>query len=196
MEGTSDGTVGLVLAGGHSSRMGRDKAMLPWRGTTLLVHMQRLLRESGVTRVMVSGAYPQCDAVPDRFADLGPLGGLASVAAALPDGPILVVPVDMPLLDPALLRYLRVSSSGEACACFHGHPLPLYLRLNPGSRRVLDHMLNAVAQQRSLRALHMALRGTSFEVPTGYEGQLQDADTPIAWRRLSMAAEPVPSFGS
>jgi molybdopterin-guanine dinucleotide biosynthesis protein A len=187
MERASDATVGLVLAGGRSSRMGRDKAMLPWRDDTLLAYMQRRLCESGVTRVIVSGAYPGHDTVPDRFADLGPLGGLASVAAALPDVPLLVVPVDMPLLDPALLRYLRVSSSSEVCACFQHHPLPLYLRLNHDSRRVLDHLLNAAAQQRSLRALHTALSGKSFDVPAGYDQQLQDADTPVAWQRLTMA---------
>ena len=39
---------GIVLAGGLSSRMGRDKAMLPWQGRTLLEHMRGLLMLAGV----------------------------------------------------------------------------------------------------------------------------------------------------
>lgn len=164
--------------------MGRDKAMLSWRGDTLLGLMQRRLRESGVARVIVSGAYPDCDAIPDRFAGLGPLGGLASVADALPDGPMLVVPVDMPLLSPGLLRYLR-EHPATACACFEAHPLPLRLRLDRVSRSALALLLAGAARGRSLRALHAALGGETLALPTPWQGQLRDADTPAVWRRLA-----------
>ena len=182
-------TVGLVLAGGRSRRMGSDKALLSWRGETLLSHMQHCLRASGASRVLVSGAYADCEAVPDRFAGLGPLGGLASVVETLPDDvALLVVPVDMPLLDPHLLRYLRMGSHGHACAHFHGQPLPLYLRLDCNSRAVLMQLLQATAPQRSIRALHSALQGKSLKLPLRYHPQLEDADTPEAWLRLQQAA--------
>lgn len=71
---------GIVLAGGRSSRMGRDKALLPWHGRTLLEHMRGLLRQAGAQRVWVSGAYPAFAGIPDRIAHCGPLGGLYSVA--------------------------------------------------------------------------------------------------------------------
>jgi molybdenum cofactor guanylyltransferase len=177
-------TVGVVLAGGRSSRMGRDKALLSWRGDTLLAHMQQRLRLSGVSRVVVSGTYPHYDAVPDRFPDLGPLGGLASVAATLPDTVLLVVPVDMPLISAAALRYLRESPAAD-CACFQGQPLPLRLRLDGSSRQVLATLLEAPASGRSLRALHAALHGQYLALPIQWQAQLQDADTPADWRAIA-----------
>ena len=47
---------GIVLAGGLSSRMGRDKALLPWQGRTLLEHMRGVLKQAGAGRVPGGGA--------------------------------------------------------------------------------------------------------------------------------------------
>ena len=44
---------GLVLAAGESSRMGRDKALLPYRGRTFLETIVAKLREAGLSRVVV-----------------------------------------------------------------------------------------------------------------------------------------------
>lgn len=186
----NEAAVGVVLAGGRSSRMGRDKALLPWQGDTLLAHMQQCLRSSGVSRVIVSGTYPHCEAVPDRFADMGPLGGLASISAALPDTTLLVVPVDMPLISAAALRYLRESAEA-GCVCFEGQPLPLRLRLDAASREVLAALLDGPASGRSLRALHAALQGESLPLPMQWRTQLRDADTPADWRAIAHT-EPLP----
>ena len=43
----------ILLAAGESSRMGRQKALLPWRNTTLLQYQLRSLLEAGVQRVVV-----------------------------------------------------------------------------------------------------------------------------------------------
>lgn len=45
MHPRDDDLVGLVLAGGRSSRMGRDKAMLPWDGVPLLAHMRQCTQQ-------------------------------------------------------------------------------------------------------------------------------------------------------
>jgi len=105
---------GIVLAGGRSSRMGRDKAMLPWRGHTLLDHMRGRLREAGAARVVISGAYPDPDAIPDEIGDGGPAAALAQLAPKLDDGVWLLVPVDMPLLDTALLDTLAAMADEAA----------------------------------------------------------------------------------
>src|SRR5512146_1464553 len=48
---------GLVLAAGESSRMGRDKALLEYRGRTFLENIIHALREAGIARVVVVLGY-------------------------------------------------------------------------------------------------------------------------------------------
>jgi molybdenum cofactor guanylyltransferase len=71
---------GFVLTGGRSSRMGRDKALLPWGARTLVENIAQIIHD--VTgRVCLIGhperyrhlPYP---AIEDRHPDLGPISGL------------------------------------------------------------------------------------------------------------------------
>lgn len=132
--------------------------------------------------MLIGGDYHEDSAVADRTPELGPIGGLSSVADSLPDCSLLVVPADMPRLSPVLLRFQRESPA--TCACFHGHPLPLWLRLNPVSRMVLTRLLAAPPAGRSLRALHAALHGEFVASPSHRASELRDADTPGEWRAL------------
>lgn len=47
------GACAILLAAGESSRMGRLKALLPWRGRTLIEHQMSALREGGADQVVV-----------------------------------------------------------------------------------------------------------------------------------------------
>ncbi len=172
---------GIVLAGGRSSRMGRDKAMLPWHGRTLLDHMRECLREAGAGRVVISGAYPDPDAIADVIGDGGPAAALAQLASRLEDGIWLLVPVDMPLLDAPLLDALLASRAD--CAIFEGHPLPMRIRLAPRSRAVLAALVHAPPPQRSLRAIHQALAG-DVVATGGRDAQLRNCNTPEEWEAL------------
>ncbi|MGE4367394.1 molybdenum cofactor guanylyltransferase [Thermomonas sp.] len=174
---------GLVLAGGRSSRMGRDKAALVWHGKSLLRHMIDMLCLAGAARVVVSGDYPEYGGIPDVEHDLGPLGGLASVAAVLPDGPLLVVPVDMPMLSVDALR--RLVATGARCACFHGHMLPLRLQLDSRVRDWLATALRLPQAGRSLHALHAAQGGIQLALPDGAASWLCNLNTPEQWREAA-----------
>lgn len=180
---TDQGWTGVVLAGGRSTRMGRDKALLDWQGQTLLEHMQAQLRAAGARRVVVSGDYPQAGGVPDRAADLGPLGGLASIAEVLADGVVLLVPVDMPRLGVALLRELMQVDA--PCACFIDHILPLRLHLDAPLRDWLRQAAAMPPAQRSLRALHRHLQGVHLPLPAGAAAQLANCNTPAQWQELA-----------
>ena len=100
---------GFVLAGGKSSRMGRDKALVEFRGQPLVAHALRILHEAGLPAA-IAGSQPGLDAYAPVIADLrpglGPLGGICAALASIQTQWAVFVSVDQPLLPPLLLRSL------------------------------------------------------------------------------------------
>lgn len=181
MSGTIDG---IVLAGGLSTRMGRDKALLPWQGRALLEHMQTLLLQAGARRVWISGDYPAFGGVPDSVARCGPLGGLYSVAMQMPDGPAWVVPVDTPLLCAALLQRLRVETR-TSCTVFADEPLPMRLQIDDHCRCVLQELIQDPTARRSLRALQEHLGVTRLPLAAEDRALLLNCNTPSEWESIA-----------
>ena len=169
-------TDGIVLAGGLSSRMGRDKALLPWHGRALLEHMRGLLRQAGAERVWVSGNYPAFGGIPDRVARCGPLGGLYSVAMCMPDAAALVLPVDTPNVTPALLQRLRDAPSA-ACVLFAEERLPMRLQIDDHCRHVLRELIENPAAHRSLHALRERLGAIELPLADSEYDQLLNCNT-------------------
>ena len=104
---------GLVLAGGRSSRMQRDKATLSYHGRTQLEWGVGLLR-AHLPRVFVSvradqlddPARARFDCIADTLADAGPIAGIAAAQARHPEAAWLVLACDLPFLDAATLGFL------------------------------------------------------------------------------------------
>lgn len=150
---------GLVLAGGHSSRMGRDKAALVHAdGRTLARRTYDLLREAGCARVALSLRHDQ--EMPDGFADAGPveiirdpagasLGPIAGILAGQrlqPGAAWLVVACDLPRLDLATLRNLAASHQPDEPFLAYrsesdGLPEPLCALYGPAALAVLERAL-------------------------------------------------------
>ena len=112
---------GVVLAGGASSRFGRDKAGEVWRGRTLLDWSIAALAPWCGT-VLVSGhTHSDCESVADRpHPGLGPLGGLAGAMAAARDrgyARILSLPCDTPLLPNGMLASLAAQDAAFVTDC-------------------------------------------------------------------------------
>lgn len=179
--------IGVVLAGGRSRRMGRDKALLPWRGRPLIEHQLALLRAAGVDDVRVSGQRPAYRGIADIRPQAGPLAGLASVAETLPDDTqLLVVPVDMPLLEPELLRRLCKQRPHARCLRFAGRVLPLRWRLDAHGRRILDTLMqNDDPRRRSLRAWQQAAGAEEIDLHPDEAAQLTDCNTQAIWSEVS-----------
>jgi molybdopterin-guanine dinucleotide biosynthesis protein A len=117
---------GVILAGGQSRRMGRDKALLPLAGRTLIEQVIARLRQAcGERLLLVTNA-------PDAYRRLG----LPMVPDALPPGQSLVgiytgllhaqeaafvCACDLPCLNPALIRHLeRLARDADVVIPRHG----------------------------------------------------------------------------
>ncbi|HTS68597.1 MAG TPA: molybdenum cofactor guanylyltransferase [Terriglobia bacterium] len=100
----------FVLSGGQSTRMGRDKAMLPFQGSTLLERALGLARQvaprvgilASRARYAAMGAW----IVEDEFPDCGPLGGIHAALGATRSDLNVILSVDVPFLPVAFMTYL------------------------------------------------------------------------------------------
>ena len=120
--------LGVVLAGGLSSRMGQDKAQLMHKNTDMLSFSKQLLLDSGINQVVVSGNQHQ---VTDLFDNAGPVGGIYSVIERYQPKALLILPIDLPLMTSNALMQLRLKGELSDKACFfEDHPIPLYLPNN------------------------------------------------------------------
>ncbi|WP_193166139.1 molybdenum cofactor guanylyltransferase [Microbulbifer hainanensis] len=169
-------TCGVVLAGGRSSRMGRDKAALRMPdGETFLEHALALLGDLPLQEVRVSGMRP--GGVPDPVADLGPIGGLCGVARITSADSLLVIPVDMPLLSPAQLYPLLQAGRQSGRACYFGHfYLPLWLPLNAPVYDFLEEAVSG-AGPNSIRALLARADALSLPLTDG-DAAFHNINTP------------------
>lgn len=98
------------MAGGKSSRMGRNKALLPFGESTLLETIagrMKLIFDRVVLSVHQSGSYPQVELneVTDRYPETGPMGAIASVLEA-GEARIFCVACDMPFFKESLVEFL------------------------------------------------------------------------------------------
>ena len=175
--------LGVVLAGGLSSRMGRDKALLAWQGRPLIERQLAVLHEAGVDAVCVSGARAAYGGIADALPQAGPLGGLAGVARAeAGEADLLVVPVDMPLLSAALLRRLYVERTEARSLGFVGHVLPWRWRLDARGRELIEALLRQDdPRARSLRALQSAIGHEEVPLAAAEAAQLADCNTQAQW---------------
>ncbi|MGC3992357.1 MAG: molybdenum cofactor guanylyltransferase [Chthoniobacteraceae bacterium] len=102
----------VLLAGGRSSRMGRDKAHLLWNGVPLWEHQLQTLRELEPTELLISTRAeqvyeaPGVRLIPDEAADLGPLSGVAAALQFMQTEWLVVLAVDLPEMSAQYLQPL------------------------------------------------------------------------------------------
>ncbi len=118
---------GVVLAGGKSTRMGTDKAMLTYHNLTLVEHaaykLASICKEVFVSvseenRHKIQHNAPK---IPDLYPGEGPISGILSSLITLKSN-ILVVACDMPLLDIEDLSHLISEWDCKAAATMYFHP--------------------------------------------------------------------------
>ena len=122
---------GLVLAGGQSTRMKRDKATLAYHGGKTQLEWAMELLQPHVERAFVSVRPGQADPIRARFEQivdtregLGPIAGIMAAQARYPDVAWLVLACDLPFIEAATLDYLLAARDPTrlATAFRSGHP--------------------------------------------------------------------------
>jgi molybdopterin-guanine dinucleotide biosynthesis protein A len=101
----------VILTGGKSSRMGRPKALLPFDGAPLIVHVVRNLKKMFAEAVVVAAPEQELPALPallvrDEVAYQGPVSGIYHGLKASSKEVCFVTSCDAPFLNPALIAQL------------------------------------------------------------------------------------------
>ncbi len=122
--------VGIVLAGGKSSRMGENKALLKYKNQTLLEIAQQNLKKSGVHKVYISGCYKNYNCIADKQEYQGPAVAMQNIINSLPYNNFLFTAVDMPLLTPLVFKHLMQFKQG---AYFKNNYLPVFINKTQGT---------------------------------------------------------------
>lgn len=149
---------GLVLTGGRSRRMQRDKAGLEYAGKSQLARAMELLSPL-VARCFVSVRHDQIhdpqraayDTITDIKPNLGPIGGIHAALRSYPDHAWLILACDLPFLDRTTLQHLIAHRASTRIATayrssFDAQPEPLCAIFEPRSLPIIEQSL-AQAQQ-------------------------------------------------
>ena len=99
-------TLGVILAGGASTRMGTDKASIRFEGSKLLERSVVMLSDV-FTSVAISGgsgAPATSLVIPDLVPGLGPMGGLDAAYGVAEGRAVFLLAVDMPFVDVSTVR--------------------------------------------------------------------------------------------
>lgn len=183
---------GLVLSGGASMRMGKDKALLDRFGEPQLQATFNLLSPC-VQSCFVSlrndqRTEPVRAALPgivDGVEGAGPAAGLLAAHAAHPEAAWLVLACDLPRLQASTLEALIQARDGTHAAIAYrsavdGLPEPLCAVWEPAALQCLSH--RAQSAQYGLRDVLRLVDTLLLPVPDGYE--LDNANTMQEWQRL------------
>ncbi|NPA67337.1 MAG: molybdenum cofactor guanylyltransferase [Chlorobi bacterium] len=104
---------GIILAGGRSSRMGKDKALLKINGKTFIEILCETLTPF-CTEIIISSDKERtkaknCRSVPDKIKNTGPAGGLYSSLSKSGNEKNIVVSVDTPFVSADLINFMTAS---------------------------------------------------------------------------------------
>lgn len=106
----------IILAGGKSSRMGTDKALLKYNGKTFVQILHDNLKEL-FTDVIISSNNPKvkindAKTISDKIKDIGPIGGIYSCLTVSNTNKNFIVSVDTPFVSPSLTSTIISLSEG------------------------------------------------------------------------------------
>lgn len=187
----------IILAGGLSRRMGRDKASLPVGGQMLVEHVAGRLGPTVDEVIVAGGDHPPLAGrwqwVADAKPGLGPLSGILSGLRAAQAPCAMVVACDQPDVEPTLVELLFDLADGVdaavpllpagpegTCAVYWQGVAGAVAQQLEGDRSVrglLDRLHVRYVGEAELRAVDPGLRSfRNLNTPSEYEAWLGRAD--------------------
>jgi molybdopterin-guanine dinucleotide biosynthesis protein A len=167
----------VILAGGESRRMGRDKAWLTLDGEPLITRAIQLVRALGPVETFISGRADvdysalNCPVLHDLIPGLGPLGAIERALHACRSPLLLVLAVDLPHMTTAFLASLvararamtgvvplRDGSLEPLAATYPRRCHEMAFRLLAQSRHCVRDFAEACLQEGAVRTLRVARR--------------------------------------
>lgn len=144
---------GVVLAGGRSSRMGTDKALVPVAGRPMAVRVAAALAAGGCDPVWCQGGDAAAltalglEVRPDTQAHAGPLAAIAQALHAASPLDVVVAACDLPDLDGASVQAVRAAGAGTpgalVAAADDGTGVHLVAWWSAAAAPVLDELVSA-----------------------------------------------------
>ena len=183
---------GIVLAGGASKRMGRDKSLLSVGGRTLIQRTVDVLSSLFDEILVVADRedrfenLPRVRVVGDVVRDIGPLGGIYTGLMRASNSSGFVVACDMPLLDPEVIAgQLELWCTLEAEALvpvLDGRPEPLH---SIYAKRCLPAIRSQIERgDYRVRAIFDAVEVRFWQPEPGEARAFTNVNTPDNWAEL------------
>jgi len=178
---------GAILAGGQSSRMGQDKALLNRDHRDMFSYTLEQLENLHLNGVVLSRNESQTQRISsmplitDSHPELGPLGGIHSIVQNVKCDAVLIVPVDMPLLTTDDLQKLVTAGRNfHVPVYFERNYLPLYLPITDPVKEYLLSVVQGENENRSVRGLCNYFSGIPLS-PLN-KNHLVNTNTPEQWQ--------------
>lgn len=129
MKEYSNNLYGLILTGGKSARLGKDKYLMEYHGKPQVQYLYNLLVSVGLethiscNKEQAHNLKPKFPLIVDKFKEIGPMGALSAAFDINPKGAWLVVACDLPFINEATIKRLINERS-------HEHLLTTYQEVN------------------------------------------------------------------
>ena len=170
---------GFVLAGGLSSRMGSDKALVQFQNQPLIERALGILRAAGL-RASIAGTRSPLAHYASVVMDggHGPLGGVCAALASASGRAVAFLSVDMPLIPPALvmlmLDYERITDAPVTIASVNGY----------------SQTFPAIVQRAALQTLESELQKSNRGCFAAFQSAADQMGKPMAILPVELLAQP------
>lgn len=143
---------GIILAGGQSSRMGKDKGVCNFKGKALVEYAIEALQDS-CGEIVISTNKPDAykkygfPLIPDEIKEIGPMGGIYSCLKKSCNNHNLVLSCDTPFINAGMVKHIiaNIDNNFDAIVPIHGddflEPLCAYYNINV-VKQLEEHITN------------------------------------------------------